>query len=114
MSMTRVLGSSYTIEQLNAVNGGSDGKISLREAIIAANNTVGTDTISFQIAASDSGFTGTAGTDGRWQITLASVLPSLNESIILDATTQTTFGGNTNVGSLGTGGTVGTDQLTLD
>ena len=29
------LGSSFTAEQLNAVNAGSDGKISLREAIIA-------------------------------------------------------------------------------
>jgi VCBS repeat-containing protein len=42
---------AHTIEWLNA-NRGVDGAISLREAIIAANNTTGLDTISFNIAGS--------------------------------------------------------------
>jgi hypothetical protein len=44
------LGASYTIEQLHAAGGGADGKISLREAIIAANSTAGLDTITFNIS----------------------------------------------------------------
>ncbi len=106
------LGSAYTIEQLNAVNGGSDGKISLREAIIAANNSAGIDTISFGIANTDTNFTGTAGVDGRWVIQLATALPTITEGIVLDATTQTTFASNSNAGTIG-GGAAGVDGLTL-
>ena len=106
------LGTAYTIQQLNAANGGSDGKISLREAIIAANNTAGTDTISFYITGT-TGFVGTAGVDGRYVINLASALGALTQSVIIDGTTQTANQGDSNVGMLGTGGTVGTDAQTL-
>ena len=95
---------------------GADGRISLREAIIAANNTAngagGADRISFNIAG-PTGFVGTSGVDGRYVISLASALPSLDQSVIIDATTQTSTAGNSNVGFLGTGGTVGVDGLTL-
>jgi hypothetical protein len=47
-------------------------------------------------------------------ITLASVLPAVSGSATrLDATTQTVNIGNTNAGTLGTGGTVGVDAISL-
>ncbi|QDT04437.1 Pentaxin family protein [Rubripirellula lacrimiformis] len=95
------LGASYTIEQLYAVGGGTDGEISLREAITAANNTLGQDTINFAILDTDSGYTGTAGTDAYWQISLTAALPTITESVILDGTSQTVFGANVNPGTLG-------------
>jgi len=82
------LGSSFTAEQLNAVNGGTDGKVSLREAIIAANNTAGTDNVTFNIA------TGTAGTGndaGAYVITLSSALPTVTQAITLNASTQSGY-----------------------
>ncbi|MFO0923544.1 MAG: cadherin domain-containing protein [Pirellulales bacterium] len=106
------LGSAYTIEQLNAVNGGTDGKISLREALIAANNTSGIDTISFNISALEESFVGTSGTDGRWILQLASALPTITEGVVIDGATQTTNAGNTNVGTLSSG-SVGVDGLSL-
>ncbi|MCW5623605.1 MAG: DUF4347 domain-containing protein, partial [Burkholderiales bacterium] len=68
---------SHTVEWLNA-NRGADGAVSLREAIIAANNTAGTDTISFAIAGS-----------GVHTITLASMLPSITDAVVIDGTTDT-------------------------
>ena len=48
-------------------------------------------------------------------LTLAAVLPPITDATtVLDGTTQTANGGNTNTALLGTGGTVGTDLLTLD
>jgi hypothetical protein len=44
-----LVGATYSVPWLTS-NKGADGKISLREAIIAANNTVGMDTIAFNIA----------------------------------------------------------------
>ncbi len=41
-------GAAFNIEWLNA-NRGADASVSLREAIIAANNTAGTDTVNFNI-----------------------------------------------------------------
>jgi len=47
-------------------------------------------------------------------ITLASVLPAISGAATrLDATTQTVNIGNTNAGTLGTGGTVGVDAISL-
>jgi parallel beta-helix repeat protein len=47
-------------------------------------------------------------------ITLASALPAVSgASTRLDATTQTVNIGNTNIGTLGTGGTVGVDAISL-
>ena len=56
----------------------------------------------------------TALTSGVAVVTLAGVLPAVSgTSTRLDATTQTVNIGNTNAGTLGTGGTVGVDAITL-
>ncbi|MBI5924824.1 MAG: DUF4347 domain-containing protein, partial [Aquabacterium sp.] len=82
------LGSSFTAEQLNATKG-TDGKVSLREAIIAANTTTGTDTISFNIA---SGSAGTGADTGAYVITTSSgALPTIGEAITIDASTQSGY-----------------------
>ncbi|MFM9912173.1 MAG: cadherin domain-containing protein [Methylophilaceae bacterium] len=57
---------------------GADGKISLREAITAANNTSGTDTINFSIGT------------GVQTITVTSTL-TINSAIIIDGTTQSGY-----------------------
>ena len=61
---------------------GADGKISLREAIIAANNTSGTHEIDFDIAGS-----------GVQTISVASALPQISNSVIIDATTEPGYAG---------------------
>ncbi len=66
------LGASFTIEQLNARGGGVDGHISLREAVIAANSTLGADTITFDIGT------------GVQTITLGSLLPQITDVVTLD------------------------------
>ena len=78
------LGTSFTAEQLNARNGGTDTKVSLREAIIAANTTGGTDTISFAI-------TGATGVYGEYTITMASALPTITGAVYINAATQTGY-----------------------
>ncbi|MDA8746205.1 Ig-like domain-containing protein, partial [Rubripirellula amarantea] len=107
------LGASYTIEELYAVGGGSDGFVSLREAITAANNTLGQDTINFAILNTDAGYTGTDGVDAYWQISLTAALPTITESVILDGTSQTTFGGNVNPGTLGAVSEVGVNDQAI-
>jgi Domain of unknown function (DUF4347)/Cadherin-like/Right handed beta helix region len=65
------------------LNRGGDGKISLREAITAANNTVnlasGADSISFDIPLA-------AGVSP--EIYLSTALPTITEAVIIDGTTQ--------------------------
>ncbi len=61
---------------------GLDGKISLREAILAANRTEGLDQIHFNI-----------GEGGVQAIQPMSALPPITDAIIIDATTQAGFGG---------------------
>ena len=61
-------------------NRGTDGQISLSEAIIAANNSAGADTIWFDI-----------GGGGLQVIQLGNALPAITDTIILDGTTQTGF-----------------------
>jgi trimeric autotransporter adhesin len=78
------LGSSFTAEQLNA-NKGTDGHVSLREALIAANTTVGTDHIGFNIAGT-----------GVHTINVATALPSITDQVVLDATTDDSFAANAN------------------
>ncbi|EMI46059.1 LamG-like jellyroll fold domain-containing protein [Rhodopirellula sp. SWK7] len=107
------LGVSYTIEELYAVGGGTDGEISLREAITAANGTLGQDTIRFEILDTDAGYSGTAGTDAYWQISLTAALPTITESVILDGTSQTTFGGDVNPGTLGAVNEAGTNDQAI-
>ena len=76
------LGSSFTIEQLNAVSGGSDGRVSLREALIAANTTAGLDTIGFNI------LTGGVDAYGAYVITTTSSLATISDAVVIDASTQ--------------------------
>lgn len=76
------LGATYTIEQLYAANGGTDGQISLREAMIAANNTSGLDTITFSIAGS-----------GVRTISISSQLPDITEAVIIDGQSNPSFAG---------------------
>ncbi|MCH9662080.1 MAG: right-handed parallel beta-helix repeat-containing protein, partial [Gammaproteobacteria bacterium] len=65
-------------------NKGADGKISLREAIEAANNNAGLDTISFNIADALVG--------GAHTIDVLSALPTITDAVILDGTTDPDFG----------------------
>ncbi|RMG53921.1 MAG: VCBS repeat-containing protein, partial [Acidobacteria bacterium] len=71
---------------------GSDGLVSLREAIVAANNTPGPQDIVFHIPRSDPGF------DGRvFRLELTSALPQLRGGgTVIDGSTQTPFTGDTN------------------
>ncbi|MDD2990284.1 MAG: cadherin domain-containing protein, partial [Zoogloea sp.] len=73
-------GDTSSITALLADMGG-DGKISLREAILAANNSAGADTITFAI---DS---------GPQIIHLSSVLPAINSVIHIEGTSQTGYAG---------------------
>lgn len=75
---------------LNAlyVNRGADGKISLREAIIAANNTASADTINFQILDALLG--------GAHTINLLAALPTITSAVIIDASTDADFALNGN------------------
>ncbi|EMB19109.1 Pentaxin [Rhodopirellula europaea 6C] len=107
------LGATYTIEELYAVGGGTDGEVSLREAITAANGTLGQDTINFAILNTDAGYTGTPGVDAYWQISLTAALPTITESVILDGTSQTVFGGDVNPGSLGVSNEAGTNDQAI-
>lgn len=79
-------------------NKGADGKISLREAIAAVNNTSNIDgstpdEIRFAISTSDAGYTdptpgSRASGDEYWTITPSSFLGNFTDPVILDATTQ--------------------------
>lgn len=74
-------GDVSSIEALN-VNKGVDGVITLREAILAANNTAGLNTITFAMA----------GTGVR-TINLLSELPQITDQIIIDGWSQSGFSG---------------------
>jgi VCBS repeat-containing protein len=76
------LGAAYNIEQLYAANGGTDGQISLREALIASNNTAGVDTITFNIS----------GTGVR-TISITSQLPEITEAVVINGEAQPDFAG---------------------
>jgi len=87
---------------------------SLRYAITEANKTSGPHTINFSIPRSDPGFYSENATHGWWIIRLNSALPAINKPhIYIDGTTQTINQGDTNPGKVGTGGTVGTDNVVL-
>ncbi len=76
-------GAAYDIEWLNA-HKGADSEVSLREAIIAANNTTGTDTVNF-------GISGT----GLKTISLTSALPSITDTIVIYGYSQAGASANT-------------------
>ncbi len=76
-------GAAYDIEWLNA-HTGADASVSLREAIIAANNTAGTDTVNFNISGA-----------GVKTISLASALPAITDAIVINGYSQTGSSANT-------------------
>ncbi len=76
-------GAAFNIEWLNA-NRGADASVSLREAIIAANNTAGTDTVNFNISGT-----------GVKTISLASALPAITDTIVINGYSQTGASANT-------------------
>jgi hypothetical protein len=80
-------GDTSTIIDLIA-DPGPDGAISLREAIEAANNNDGSDTIEFHIPAADAGYE-VNGITNTWTISLTSALPCLSDGgTIISGTTQ--------------------------
>ena len=81
---------------------GADGRISLREAITAANNTGGTDTIVFNIAGA-----------GPQTISVLSALPTITGTVILDATTQPGFVSTPLIEINGAGAGAGVNGLTV-
>lgn len=71
---------------------GSDGQVSLREAIVAANNTPGPQEIVFNIPRSDPGFTGTV-----FQLQPTAPLPEISGGgTTINGPSQTLFTGDTN------------------
>lgn len=97
---TQVHAATYIVNSTQDTGNGS-----LRRAISSANGSAGS-IINFNIPTSDSGYNSATGV---FTITLASALPAITASTIIDATTQA----NTNPGTLGAGGTVGVNGLTL-
>jgi hypothetical protein len=88
-------GDTSSISNLIA-NPGSDAVISLREAIEAANNTAGSDTIEFDIPLTDGGYE-VSGITGTWTISLTSSLPILSDGgTIISGTTQAANRGDLN------------------
>jgi uncharacterized repeat protein (TIGR01451 family) len=89
---------------------------SLRWAITQANATAGPHTISFNIPPSDPGYYTENASSHWWRIVINPSLGALvvtRAGVTIDGTTQTTNQGNTNPGQVGTGDTVGTDNIML-
>src|SRR4051812_32037755 len=83
---------------------GDDGPGSLRQSIFDANAHSGTDTINFQIPP--------AGT-GTYTISVVSVLPTITDTVTIDATTQSDRKGAPNILVNGTGTPGGTNGFNL-
>lgn len=98
---------TFTVTTVNDTGAGS-----LRQAITDANAAGnGPHTIAFNIPSAS--LTGPFGSK-RALITLASSLPAITVSgVTIDGTTQTTFGGDTNTGTLGTTTTVGVEGVAM-
>jgi trimeric autotransporter adhesin len=97
-------GDTSSIEALNA-SMGADGRISLREALIAANNTANAgspDRIDFNIAGA-----------GVQTINVAAALPTISEAVVIDGTTQPGFGASPLIRLDGAGAGAGVSGLTL-
>ncbi len=97
-------GDTSSIEALNA-SMGADGRISLREAIMAANNTANAgspDRIDFNIAGA-----------GVQTIDVAAALPTISEAVVIDGTTQPGFGASPLIRLDGLGAGAGVSGLTL-
>ncbi|HXM79809.1 MAG TPA: hypothetical protein VOA00_11290, partial [Thermoanaerobaculia bacterium] len=121
------VGTTAATGVFTVTNTGDSGLGSLRQAILDANAAgAGPHSIVFQIPQSDSGFIDgdaayahpalgcPAGDHCWWSISLLSPLPAIVSSgVTLDGATQTAFGGDTNPGQIGTGGTVGVGATPL-
>lgn len=91
--MLLITGVNATV--FTVTNTGDNGPGSLRDALTYANAMPGPNSIVFNIPASDPNYDSGR---GIWTITPQSTLPFIiQSSITIDGTTQTTFGGNTNV-----------------
>ncbi len=91
--MLLITGVNATV--FTVTNTGDNGPGSLRDALTYANAMFGPNSIVFNIPASDPNYDSGR---GIWTITPQSTLPFIiQSSITIDGTTQTTFGGNTNV-----------------
>lgn len=80
---------------------GVDGVISLREAITAANNTPGADTINFGIGS------------GVRTISIGFAFPAISDPVTIDGTTQPGFAGEPIIELDGSGSGTGADGLDL-
>ncbi|MCA9127761.1 MAG: cadherin-like domain-containing protein [Planctomycetales bacterium] len=76
-------------------NKGTDGFVSLREAIEAANSTVnvgGPDEIYFNLTTLDAGYVDPDATSGNgdeyWQFLIGSLLPTITDGVVIDGETQ--------------------------
>jgi hypothetical protein len=83
-------------------NQGADGKISLREAILAANSTPGMDEIDFAI-----------GAGGLRTLNITSALPAITDAVLIDGWTQPGFAGTPLILLDGVGAGANVDGLTL-
>jgi parallel beta-helix repeat protein len=115
------VGNTATKGIFTVTNTLDSGPGSLRQAILDANAAgAGPHSIQFAVPSLDAGFIDGDAAYGHplagcpalhhcwWSISLASALPSIASSgVTLDGATQTTSGGDTNPGQLGTGGVVG-------
>jgi parallel beta-helix repeat protein len=100
------------------VNTNDTGQGSLRQMITNANGMSGTQTTVFMISNGSAHAGLRAGltnqlTGGVAVITPATILPSITGALTIDGTSQTTNIGDTNAGTLGTGGTVGVNGVAL-
>ena len=101
--------SLVTADSLTVTTTDDAGPGSLRQAIIDANAMGGAQDIVFDIPNTDSRFN-----DTFWNIILASELPALTDSgTRILGFSQAATNGDTNPGQVGTGGTVGVDQMQL-
>lgn len=103
-------------------NTNDTGAGSLRQAILDLNSAcpAGTNSIIFNIPNSETA--ASSGTNGKvtysggvyYRITPKSALPAITcTGTIVDGTSQTSFGGDTNTGQDGSGGTVGVDSVSF-
>jgi len=95
-------GNTTSIANLIATPG-ADGVISFREAILAANNTAGADTINFNIAGS-----------GPHTIVVTSVLPTITEALVIDGWSEPDFAGTPVIELNGAGAGTGANGLNVN
>jgi len=109
LSFALFLPATIDAATFTVVNTADSGVGSLRAAITSANSTAGADAIAFDIPPGDPNFNGQ-----WWTITLASALPTLTDGgTQILGFSQTFNQGDTNAGTVGTGGTVGVDAIAL-